>query len=237
MTSIPSYMIVYQDLKQKIKERIYAPGTFLPIESELERQYLVSRTTIRKAIGILTSEGFLKVTQGKGTVVLNFSTTQKLNTISSITETLKAKGFHITSRGMLIEKILPTQEVIDQLELGKSEPVYRIQRVQCADGQPIALIVNYLKAKYVPDFESYTGQFVGLYQFIEEHYNITLKNATEKVSAITSDFTDSQILQIPIGSPILFTRRTVNIEQGPFEYSVIKLVADKYEYSMYLEGR
>ena len=88
MARIPAYKQMYTSLKKDIKEGKYKPGTFLPTESEMETAYHVSRTTVRKAIGLLTNEGYLSVTQGRGTQVQDISTSQRLNKITSFTETL-----------------------------------------------------------------------------------------------------------------------------------------------------
>ncbi|WP_046214399.1 GntR family transcriptional regulator [Paenibacillus wulumuqiensis] len=237
MNDIPAYRKVYTQLKHDIKEGSYAPGTLLPTESELEQRFSVSRTTIRKAIELLSSEGFLKKTQGKGTEILDTSTTQRLNHLTSITETLTAKGYHVTTRGMSIELITPPEHVADALKLPAGSQVYLVQRVQYADDRPIALMNNYLRANYVPGLEQHVNRFNSLYAFLEQTYHIILLHAWERLSAVAADFTESQILQVPLGSPLLCSKRISHVEQGPFEYSLIKLVADKYEYSVYLEGR
>ncbi|WP_046227879.1 GntR family transcriptional regulator [Paenibacillus dauci] len=237
MNDIPAYRKVYTQLKQDIKEGHYAPGTLLPTESELEQRFSVSRTTIRKAVELLGNEGFLKKTQGKGTEILDTSTTQRLNHLTSITETLTSKGYKVTTRGMSIEWITPPEHVADALMLPPGSKVYLVQRVQYADDRPIALMNNYLRANYVPGLEQHVNRFNSLYTFLEQTYHIILLHAWERLSAVAADFTESQILQIPLGSPLLCSKRISHIEQGPFEYSIIKLVADKYEYSVYLEGR
>ena len=83
------YLTVYGILKQEITEGHLKVGTLLPSEQELEAQFKVSRTTIRKAIGLLKDEGYLDVRQGRGTTVQDITTTQKLLHISSISETLR----------------------------------------------------------------------------------------------------------------------------------------------------
>ena len=93
MSHIPAYKEVYSKLKEELKEGIYPAGSLLPTESELEKIFHVSRTTIRKAISILSLEGYVKTKQGYGTEVLNIFTVQKLNQITSITETLRQKGY------------------------------------------------------------------------------------------------------------------------------------------------
>ena len=237
MGTIPSYRKVYTQIKDDIKNGIYKPGDLLPTESELESLYSVSRTTVRKSISLLVGDGYLKVRQGRGTEVLDISTTQRLNQISSTTETLKAKGYHVTTQGMVIERTPANEEVAAALELEVGEIVFKIQRVQYADGLPIAIMTNYIRENFVPDLDKYTNTFSSLYAFLEDKYNIILKDATERITAVAADFTESQILRVPFGTPLLISRRITNIVQGPFEYAIIKLIADKYEYSVYLQGR
>ena len=98
-------------------------------------------------------------------------------------------------------------------------------------------MTNYLRATMVPNLEQYINQFTGLYHFLEQHYSIILAEAEERLSAVAASFTDSQILHIPVGAPLLKSCRVTCTEQGPFEYAITKLVADKYEYSVYLRGR
>lgn len=237
MAKIPMYRSVYMNLKKSIQGGAYKPGDFLPTVPELESYYQVSRSTIRKAIALLNSDGLLEIRQGRGTKVLDNSTTQKLNKISSITETLRQNGYKVSTQGMFIEKIHASERVAKALQISTSSEVYRIERVQCADGAPIALMTNYLRATMVPNLEQYINQFTGLYHFLEQHYSIILAEAEERLSAVAASFTDSQILHIPVGTPLLKSCRVTCTEQGPFEYAITKLVADKYEYSVYLRGR
>ena len=237
MARTPAYKAVYFSIKLAIQDGSYKAGSLLPSEPELEKQFNVSRTTVRKAISLLTTEGYLDVKQGRGTLVLDITTTQRLNSITSITETLMRRGYEVTTQGISIEQVTAPRNVADALEIPEGTPVYMVQRVQCADGVPIAIIKNYLRASQVPNLQKRAGSFVGLYNMLEREYNITLLHATEQICAISADFIEAQILRIPIGSPLLMVRRTACTEQGPFEYAFIKLVADKYEYSVRLEGR
>lgn len=237
MAKVPMYRTVYMNLKKSIQDGIYKPGDFLPTVPELESHYQVSRSTVRKAIALLNDEGLLEIRQGRGTKVLDASTTQKLNKITSITETLRQTGYKVTTQGMFIEKVPASESVAKALQIAVSTDVYRIERVQCADGVPIALMTNYLKANLVPNLEQYINQFTGLYHFLEQHYSIILIEAEEWLSATAATFTDSQILHVPVGAPLLHSRRVTCTEQGPFEYASTKLVADKYEYSVFMRGR
>ena len=62
-------MEIYGDLKLGIERRIYSPGGRLPSESELCRQYGVTRDTVRHALSLLVREGLIVKHPGKGSFV------------------------------------------------------------------------------------------------------------------------------------------------------------------------
>lgn len=239
MARIPAYKQLYTDLKQSIKNGTYKPGTFLPTETELCVNYQVSRTTVRKAISMLTNEGYLLVTQGRGTQVQDISTSQHLNTITSLTETLKRRGYVVTTQGLDVEKIPAPPYICEILSLQEGDYVYHIQRVQCADGRPICIIENYLIADLIPNFvlkENNNGS-ISLYECLERDYGIILKDATEHISAVGASFLEAQILGIPTNSPLLHSTRLTYTDRGLLEYASTHIISDRYEYQVYLSGR
>ena len=104
-SNAPIYMKVYNRLKNQILSGSYPSGNFLPTESELEQIYQVSRTTIRKAVKMLSDEGFLSVRQGCGTMVMDTRTTQNYNQVTSVTESLKKRGYEVTTASMMLSLI------------------------------------------------------------------------------------------------------------------------------------
>ncbi len=143
----------------------------------------------------------------------------------------------MTTQGLALEKIPAPPFIKDTLSLKEGEPVYHIQRVQCADGKPICIIENYLMASLIPDFVLTESDCVSLYACLENNYGIILKDAVEHISAVSASFMESQILRIPLNAPLLHSTRITCTAQGPFEYASIYAVADRYEYQVYLSGR
>lgn len=237
MQKITAYMRVYLGIKKKIKNGSYKPGTLLPTEAELEKIYEVSRITVRRAVQMLANEGYVNVVQGKGTEICDTSTIQRLSSVTSITETLKSKGYHVSLRSMSIEEVAAPPKAVDKLKLDKDATVYCVNRILCADGKPIAIMVNYLKKDYIPELKKYENTFVGLYDFLERTYGIVMTEAYEQVSAENADFLESQVLEIPMGSALLCSERVGFTARGPFEYAVSKLISEKYEFSVHLVGR
>ncbi|MBK1829786.1 GntR family transcriptional regulator [Verrucomicrobiaceae bacterium R5-34] len=68
--SKPRYLQIYDEILLKIRERKYLPGDLLPTESEMCKQYNVSRPTIAKALKMLSDERLVKRKAGFGTQVM-----------------------------------------------------------------------------------------------------------------------------------------------------------------------
>lgn len=66
---VARYQQVADQLRAAIARGDYQPGTALPTEAELMKQYGLSRTTIRQALGVLRSEGLIAARHGSGTFV------------------------------------------------------------------------------------------------------------------------------------------------------------------------
>lgn len=106
----PKYLIIKNDLKEKIINKVYPVDSKIPSEMNLSDQYDVSRHTIRLAISQLVNEGYLFKVQGSGNFVSDQylkdanKTNNSNNTIGIITTYLSDYIFPSIIRG--IEKEL-----------------------------------------------------------------------------------------------------------------------------------
>lgn len=64
------YQDIYQDLKGRIECGDIAYGAFLPSENELTGRYSCSRSSVRRALAELASDGYVQSQQGKGVRVI-----------------------------------------------------------------------------------------------------------------------------------------------------------------------
>ena len=65
------YLAIYDDLVNKIQANTWPVSTLLPSENELSIQYDTSRETIRKALNLLSHNGYIQKVRGKGSVVID----------------------------------------------------------------------------------------------------------------------------------------------------------------------
>ena len=66
---LPLYVSLANIIKERINNQQYQVGSSIPSEAELREEFAVSRTTVRKALKLLTDQNILIKLPGKGTYV------------------------------------------------------------------------------------------------------------------------------------------------------------------------
>ena len=61
---------IAEELRRRIAQGVYAPGTFIPPERQLAQAFGASRSTVSKALAALCEQGLIERTRGRGTRVL-----------------------------------------------------------------------------------------------------------------------------------------------------------------------
>src|SRR5947209_552451 len=141
---LPLYYQLKEVLKQQIQSGHLAPHTAIPSEPELVSRCHVSRATVRQALTELVNEGLLYRQHGKGTFVCEPRVKQNVSELYSLTTELHRRGKR--PGGMLIvsELVRGNEAIRQQLRLADDEQLVRLERLRTADGQPIALEIDYL---------------------------------------------------------------------------------------------
>ena len=196
-----AYQRVYKQILQALKDNTYPIGSLLPAEPELEKIYGVSRTTVRRAIAQLAEEGYVKVKQGHGTIVLKsiyptdafeYSRLHHFEDILSIRHVNIPNPEQMSARGMYIDSVASDETISQVLEIPVGTMVYRIQRIFYSGDNPLMFLNNYLRMDFFPNLDRWTEQFWDLYPFLVQHYNIQYQGCSEYISAVSADLVDAR---------------------------------------------
>lgn len=236
-SSIPLYQQLKESLAAHIEQNLKS-GDMLPTEPEIEEMYQVSRMTVRKAIEELVAEGLVTKQQGRGTFVQSPGIVQEAGRITSWTEEMKLKGKETKTIGLQILEIQPSNKLAADLSLKKTEKVICIKRIRVVDGEPIAIMVNYLRSSLLPGFLETGLRSESLYEELENRYNIVIEKATERIRAREATELEAISLSIPPYSAVLHVTRLSYLSDGtPFEVVEMITRADRYQYHIELTGR
>ncbi|MGI5849286.1 MAG: GntR family transcriptional regulator [Christensenellales bacterium] len=234
---LPAYQKVYNELKRSIQNSEYEVNSLLPSEPVLEKMFGVSRITVRRAIDMLSADGYVTVRQGHGTTVKMPNPTQKLNFITSFFETLSSYGYKVTTKNTHIDKIVAPANVLPSLNLTEGAQVIRFQRLLIANDKPIAIVTNYINADLLPNAEQHMDQFQSLYLFLENVFNLTIDSANDTITARSADLGQSQLLELPIGSPLIYLKRVTYTGPAPLSLDIIYIDGMRYSFTVNLHGR
>lgn len=237
MSKRPAYLLMYEEIKKSIINGLYGIGEMMPTEGELEKKFGVSRTTVRRAMELLARDGLLEIRQGRGTMVLDYRTKQDLTRVTSVSESLARRGYHVTTKSMHIDVIKAGASLAKELDIQQGDVVARIQRIQLADNRPITIMKNYIPYELVPGIEAFISTFSALYEFIEKQFGITIDGARDKVYARAAEFTEAEMLNITVGSPLLCIDRICYRKDVPVCVDHVAIIGDSYELEISMSGR
>ena len=137
-------------------------GQRLTSEPELAKQMGVSRATLREAMRTFEAQGLIRRRQGSGTYVVG-----KLPVIDAGLEVLESldtmahrMNIAITVGELHIEQVDADKESAAGLGFEVGSRLTLIRRVMCADGRPVAYLVDTLPADFL-DPEELPADFTG----------------------------------------------------------------------------
>lgn len=234
---LPRYAQVYARLKKQIESHVYKVGDFLPPEPELEKLYRVSRTTVRKAVEMLSQEGFVYIQQGRGTEVLNVTPTQKLQYVTSFSETLREQGFQVEYHDISVKVIHAPVEIAEIMQIIPGRELVQLNRTAIVKDKPLALLTNFLLADIVPNFIGTIEKMKSLYEFLESEYNLVIDTANDYITAKPATEEESNTLGITLGYPLLQVKRVSFIKAKPIEFVLLRIIGNKYEYFVHTKER
>ena len=174
---MPKYEEIANILRERILNGTYPVDSFLPHQTELVKEFNVSRMTIKKAVNILTVEGLVYSKQGMGTKILNSSFWDKdddlyrFNQYQGLTSDFKNDERTLTSQVILFTVIFPSEEIAQRLAVDTQTPIYQIIRLRLVDNQPFVLEHTYMPCDLVPGLSREILQN-SIYSYIQDELKI-----------------------------------------------------------------
>lgn len=115
---------IYDELLQKITSGVYKEGQKLPTESDLSREYSVSRPVIRSALTELRAQGFIVSSRGVGSFVKRSRAFQApqilLNPVTEFEDLKRCFEFRISLEGPMAALAASRSDTHDRIEIQRA---------------------------------------------------------------------------------------------------------------------
>lgn len=228
----PLYSQVKKIIREKITEGTYAVHENIPTEKELQKKFNVSRITVRKALEELLSEGYIARKRGHGTVVLRQSKIEEeIHVDRSFTEEMKARGITPGTNYSQLRTVVAGGAIAENLGVADGTKVLELTRVRTADGIPIAIFQTYMNTDLIDVAEEEIRNCESLYSLLREKGKVvTLLNEVFEVTLSTE--WNSQLLETPLGTPLLKRATIVHTGGEPSLYTESAYNGYMYRYSV-----
>jgi GntR family transcriptional regulator len=219
-SSLSLYYQLYLILKELIERDRFKEGDVFYSENELQQMFKVSRITVRKALDMLETNGYIHRSQGSNSIVQNRAKGKLWWNLLDFTEDLKKEGQKVTSQIIRIEKIAPTKKVASVLKLSKDDTfVYCIERVRKVDNAKITRSISHLVPWLPVDLTTIHFNSRTSIQKVLECMGQIFSYCDETIEAIIADKITCRYLDLEDNSPVFYRERiTYNQDHVPIEF-------------------
>lgn len=195
------------------------PGVQLPTEQQLCQRLNVSRATVQKALDLLAAEQLIARVQGRGTFV-DPRPLERALVLRSLWDDLVEAGREINTIVLEQEVIEPPPDVRVHLASDHVDRVVRLLRVRQADGQPFALLRNWLPLPACAGVMDADLTQDSLYHVLEHKCGLALAEANEVLGARRPTPFELEHLELHDGEPVLaMTRQTFTVGGDVIEWA------------------
>ncbi len=232
-TGTPRYRTIEQALRQRIAA--LRPGDQLPSDTQLCAEFSVSRMTARNAMQRLAEDGLLRRLPGRGSFVTEPSTHRRADRLMSFSREMARRGRRVSSV-VVAREIRPAGPgEATSLRVREGDPIVYLQRVRCADDQPIALETAILERRASPAVMAADIRSGSLHAALLAAGHV-LRRGTATISAEAASADDARLLGTTRGGPMLVERRViVDFDGRPVEATESRYPADRYALEVWFD--
>ncbi|AST90704.1 MULTISPECIES: trehalose operon repressor [Sutcliffiella] len=225
------YLMIYQQLVDLIKTGELKANTLLPSEHELKDQYDTSRETIRKALTLLSQNGYIQKVKGKGSIIIDVNKFDfPVSGLVSFKELAEKMGN--TPKTVVHELTLekPSDFIKQQLKLNNKDQVWKVVRTREMAGEKIILDKDYLVKKYVPELTEEICED-SIYNYLENELDLSISFAKKEIIVVEPTEEDRELLDLDGFHNVVVIKNYVHLEDASlFQYTESRHRPDKFRF-------
>jgi DNA-binding GntR family transcriptional regulator len=226
---VPLYFQLAEHFQSAIRSGVLPVGARLENEVQLAQTLGLSRPTVRAAFLYLVNKGLVVRKRGAGTVVASQRIDRDVE-LTSLYDDLVTSGRAPSTQVLKVEVSPAGDQIAAALQLPERALVTSLERIRMADGEPMALMRNYLPAGLV-QLDAGMLEEHGLYELLRAA-GLGPYSATQRMGAKNASAAEARMLTETRGTALLTMERIAYDQAGrPVEFARSLYRASRYAFT------
>ncbi|WP_304608236.1 trehalose operon repressor [Pontibacillus sp. HMF3514] len=225
------FLTIYHELVEAIKNGEYPAQSTLPSENELTDLYQTSRETIRKALNLLSQNGFIQKVRGKGSVVLDQNKFDfPVSGLVSFKELADSMGEKPKTTVHELSLSHPNDMVQQAMNLDENSLVWHVSRIRNIGGNDVILDKDYIIYDLVPKLTKEICED-SIYAYLEGELGLNISFAKKEITAEDPTEEDRNLLDLEGFSTIVVIKNYVYLNDATlFQFTESRHRPDKFRF-------
>lgn len=220
------YETIVNILEKEILDGKYDSNKKLPTEEELIARLNVSKNTVRKAIDILVTKGYIYRVQGSGIFLRDFSREgcMDIREMNGLTKTYSNNN--LKSKVLEVSLIDADEELASKMRCNVNTKLYYVKRVRYLNGEPMEIEESYYNKEIIP----YLNEEIcskSIFSYVINDLKLKIGFADRVISCEKLNEEEAELLNLKKDDPTLIINNTVFLSSG----IVFDVSLEKYNYS------
>lgn len=225
------YVTIYNEISNKIENNKIESGEKLSSENEMMKEYNVSRDTIRKALNLLESNGYIQKVKGKGSFVIDINKFDfPVSGLTSFKELSTKMGVESNTLVKELKLMKPDNFLMKQLNLSKNDDVWKVIRVREINNKKIILDKDFFNKKYVPLLTKDICEN-SIYEYLENELGLKISFAKKEITVQQATEEDKSYLDFENYNMIVVVKNYIYLDDmSLFQYTESRHRPDRFKF-------
>lgn len=196
---------IRMQLLASMTEGEYAQCERLPRESVLSEKLGISRTQLRDILAALEREGFITRRHGVGTIINHYvlNARTRMDIEVEFLDMIRQSGCSPAVSSVQVSESFADEKTAVQLQIAEGDPVIRVSRLCTADGKPAIYCEDLIPKALVKREYTLSDLRLPIFHFLQQFCGVSAYLDLTDLKPIVADAALSELLQIPVGAPLL----------------------------------
>ncbi len=207
----PLHVQVRDHLHNEIASGRAQPGSALPTEDELQRQFGVARSVVRQALGSLADLGLIIRARGRGSVVAPATGLRRsVQRAGGLDEQASTHGQDLRTHVLSVDKTDAPDRARAALNTSRTT---RLERIRYLEDVPVAYMTTWVPTDLFPHFTAQLLEGNSLLELMRAHGHVP-SGGPQQVQAVSADRSIAAHLGADVGDPLLLLEGVTQDENG-----------------------